>query len=256
MRRGPLFPTVLLLIAAFPGPVRAGSGLMLEPVATVGPDVIAYFDESVIDGTATTQLAPPTELDVSVGAVGELLLSWQDNSAGEAGYRIERSLDPGTNFVEIGTTAADTTTYADAALIAAIRYYYRVRAFSASAGNSGYSNTASAVADSPGQIADLRVFPNGPTVDLSWQPSCSPQAVDYAIYEGEIGQWYSHGLRQCSTHGATSFEAFPPDMGSRYFLVVPLGTMYEGSYGTNSDGTERPQPNASCRQYRVPDYCP
>lgn len=43
-----------------------------------------------------------------------------------------------------------------------------------------------------------------------------------------------------------------PGAGSRYYLVVRLGTTSEGSYGKDSDGAERPPFTAACLQVHDP----
>jgi hypothetical protein len=74
---------------------------------------------------------------------------------------------------------------------------------------------------------------------LTWDTSCSASATDYAIYEGTIGTWYSHSGLACSTANALTFTVTPA-AGSHYYVVVPLTTTDEGSYGMDSRGNERP----------------
>jgi titin len=70
-------------------------------------------------------------------------LIWDHSSAGETGFRIERSPNGSTSWIQIGTTPANVTTYQDAGLAPFTTYYYRVRAFNA-AGASTYSRVVSA----------------------------------------------------------------------------------------------------------------
>lgn len=60
-------------------------------------------------------------------------LSWQDNSDNENGFKVERYEEPGTaaDYVEIGSVAADVTTFADPAVSFTdpANYCYRVIAF-------------------------------------------------------------------------------------------------------------------------------
>lgn len=85
-------------------------------------------------------------------------------------------------------------------------------------------------------------------LSLSWGLSCLPQDVDFAVYEGQLGAFASHlpaGAPACTTAGATS-TSLAPATGDRYFLVVPLSDVREGSYGTDSDGLERPASATPC----------
>lgn len=89
----------------------------------------------------------------------------------------------------------------------------------------------------------------GGELRLSWSPSCSADADDYAIYEGSIsalrsGTW-DHLPRICSA-GPDLAEYLIPQGGSRYYLVAPLAGGKEGTYGTDAEGQLRPQPELIC----------
>ena len=87
---------------------------------------------------------PPAPSDLTATAVSptQIDLAWTDNASGEDAFEIERSTD-GSTFAALATVGTDVTTYSDTGLSAATAYYYRVRAHSP-AGNSTYSNTATA----------------------------------------------------------------------------------------------------------------
>ena len=85
----------------------------------------------------------------------------------------------------------------------------------------------------------------GADINLTWGPSCLAADTDYGIYEGSLGAFYSHTSRFCSTDGATT-TTFTPNAGSTYYLVVPRNASWEGSYGTDSAGVERPPAAAAC----------
>ncbi len=85
----------------------------------------------------------------------------------------------------------------------------------------------------------------GVKLTLTWDPSCRTTDTDYAIYEGVLGEFYSHDLRFCSTSGVTT-KTFTPIAGDTYYLVVPLNATREGSYGTTKAGTERPPATPAC----------
>jgi len=105
----------------------------------------------------------------------------------------------------------------------------------------------------PGLMVRKSIVPG--SLLLSWSPSCGV-ANDYALYEGSIGGWYDHTMADCSDDGADFEEEIVPGVGNRYFLVVPLDADEEGSYGTDSDGAERPARNATCRMAQNLSDCP
>jgi len=152
---------------------RSTSGGPYEHIITLGPNTTTYTDSALTDGTryayrvramsslpnpptfatneaysfysnapsATTPLIPPTGLSATAISSSQINLSWTDHSMAEDGYRIERS---SSGFVQIAQTGPNTTFYSDTGLNPETAYTYRVRAYNAAAGNSEYSNEASA----------------------------------------------------------------------------------------------------------------
>lgn len=87
----------------------------------------------------------------------------------------------------------------------------------------------------------LMVVPAGDgDITLSWGGSCVATDTDFEIYEGSLGNFTTHVARSCNTLNAASFTLTPSE-GNRYYLLVPRNATNEGSYGTDSNGVERPQ---------------
>jgi hypothetical protein len=74
-------------------------------------------------------------------SAAQLSLSWTDNSAGTATFKVERKSGAAGGYVQIGTTDLGLTSYVDSSVTAGSTYCYRVRA-SNSGGDSPYSNEA------------------------------------------------------------------------------------------------------------------
>jgi hypothetical protein len=83
-------------------------------------------------------------------------------------------------------------------------------------------------------------------VRLTWSRSCSSRDVDYAVYEGTLGDFASHQPRTCTTGGATTATLLAA-AGDHYYLAVPLSSNREGSYGLDGADRERPPSSAACR---------
>lgn len=87
--------------------------------------------------------AAPSNLTATAVSSSQINLAWQDNSTNELNFVVERSLNSTTGFAVIATLPANTTSYPSTGLARNKTYYFRVKATNA-AGDSAYSNTASA----------------------------------------------------------------------------------------------------------------
>jgi predicted phage tail protein len=136
----------------------AGPNATTYPDATVQPSTTYSYRVLAFNGagssvwsnvaSATTPTPPPTTpaapsgLTATALSRSQIRLAWTDKSNNESGFRIQRSTN-GVSFTTIATVGAGVISYTNTGLQANTRYWYRVRAYN-SAGNSAYSNTASA----------------------------------------------------------------------------------------------------------------
>jgi len=173
---------------------KTGSGGTYSQIATVGANETSYNDTGLSAATtyyyrvwayntagnssysneasATTQQnlpAAPSGLSATAVSTSQINLAWTDNSNNENGFKIERKTGAGGTYSQIATVGANVTSYNNTGLSASTTYYYRVRAYN-DAGNSGYSNEASAT--TPGQ---------GPYGGTPWAIPGNIQAEDYDI---------------------------------------------------------------------------
>jgi len=91
-------------------------------------------------------------------------------------------------------------------------------------------------------------------MQLDWLDFCPQSGTDYAVYEGHLGDYASHTSIQCSTGGATT-TTVPLGTESTYFLVVPLDAGFEGSYGLDGGGSERPVGLGACLPQQIAAAC-
>ena len=172
---------------------KSGSGAFRE-IGTVGVNTTSYTDSGLAantvysyrvraqntagssgyTNTATartndTQPNVPSGLSASPSSSSVIQLAWTDNSGNETSFRVERKTGSGA-FSEIGTVGANTPSYTDSGLAANTAYSYRVRAQNA-AGNSSYSNTATATTDNivPSKPSGLSASATSSSViQLAW----------------------------------------------------------------------------------------
>ena len=99
--------------------------------------------------------------------------------------------------------------------------------------------------DVPGQQLVLGKSLLADHVSLTWGDSCSLIDDDYAVYEGQLGDFGGQTPLACSTSGATTHPTLPGTADS-YYLVVPNNGVAEGGYGHGSNNVPR---------QRGPDAC-
>ena len=109
-------------------------------------------------GSPFITLQAPTALTATAVSSSKIDLTWQDNSHNETGFRIQRRLDGSSDWIEVGTTSANVTSFSHGGLETNTTYRYRVQAFN-STGASTFSNEAVA------KTLEGPVFEAGWTID-------------------------------------------------------------------------------------------
>lgn len=99
--------------------------------------------------------AAPSSLTAKATALGQIDLTWQDNSTAESGFKIERR-SGASAYTEIDRVATNVTAYSNRGLAPLTNYFYRVRAYNGN-GSSAYSNEAEAT--TPGTNAGAPIAP-------------------------------------------------------------------------------------------------
>ena len=172
--------------------MKDGTNGTYEVLTTVGPNLTSATMNNLIEGaqyyyrvqainaggvsaysnetTATTTLKAPGGLTAQPVSSSKVLLTWADHSATEDGFTIERSAVTDTQFNAIATVGANVTSFTDSNLDESTKYWYRVRAFNATA-TSAYSaeKQATTLHDLPGTPSKLAVTSfKSNTISLSW----------------------------------------------------------------------------------------
>jgi hypothetical protein len=70
----------------------------------------------------------PAKVSTTAFSTTSITLEWEDRSANEAGFFVERSMD-GKNWILVGVVATDEESFEDQGLVPRTVYYYRVCAF-------------------------------------------------------------------------------------------------------------------------------
>jgi hypothetical protein len=106
----------------------------------------------------TTVLISPSSLTTTALSSSQVFLNWTDNSATESGYRIERSPITDTNYTQIATVGANTTSFTNSGLSEATKYWYRVRDYNT------YTTSAYSGEKSVTTLYNIPAAPSGLTI--------------------------------------------------------------------------------------------
>lgn len=115
--------------------VRDGEIARYQVKAVAGIQSSAY--SNIVD--VALPLRPPTNLIAYADSQG-IHLVWTDASFAETGFKVERREANAATFSEIRTLSVNSTGYLDTDVIGGARYFYRVRSYSATLGDSAYTN--------------------------------------------------------------------------------------------------------------------
>ena len=175
------------------------SGLVLA----VGPGS-TLIDASAggVTGSAAITVAAaapdaPSDLVAIAGGPDVVSLSWTDNSDGETGFEVERSLQEGSGFSAIGTTETNVTAFDDEGLEPETTYYYRVHALG-EGDPSDFSNVAQVTTTAP-------VDPSSPFECEREGYPCTWTEVDPTIFDQSDA--FGDQILQMFDEGQTVAEA-------------------------------------------------
>jgi len=114
------------------------------------------------------------------------------------------------------------------------------------------STCTSSGGTAPGRVLNnLLISKSGANLVMNWSAPSNPCITsNYGVYRGSL-PWtsYNHASLTCTT-GGTTYSA-SAGTGSYYYLVVAQNTGNEGSYGTDSSGTQRPNAAVPCLPQQV-----
>ena len=184
-----------------------------------------------------TLTTPPTALEAPSGLTATAVsssgvdLNWRDNSDNETGFRVQRRQGDSDDWVQVGTTATNATTFSDVGLLADTLYHYRVQAFNDTE-PSAFSNQAAVTTSSlhpPSSLTATAVSSSG--IDLSWQDN-SINETGFRVQRQRDGSsdWVPVGTAPAN---ATNFSDAGLLPGTRYRYRVQAFNESESSAFSN-----------------------
>ncbi|MDQ3957573.1 MAG: S8 family serine peptidase, partial [Actinomycetota bacterium] len=203
------------------------TGTYVVRVSSVSGSGPYWLDLSFPGGPAPASVPPPDApsgltATAVAGSTSQLDLSWGDVS-GETGYKIERSLDGISGWAQIATTGANVVAYRDSGLASGTTYHYRARAFN-SAGDSGYSNVASAKTNGdttpPTTPKSLKAAGGRGKITLTWMASTDSGGSGLAGYKVFKSTSSTGSFTQVGTITTTSYVDTAVLKGKVYYYYV------------------------------------
>ena len=170
---------------------------------------------AVAEATTPPDLTAPAGVTADAQSHDRVVISWNDVSDNEDGFRVERAAGNG-GFATIATTAAGIESYADTTVAADTTYRYRVAAVAGGSSGSASNVATATTPDDPSDVAtptDLRVTSAAPyTLSIAWTHD-GDNATGYDV-ERAIGDGPFTSLG--STTATTFDDGTQPETTYRY----------------------------------------
>jgi len=124
-------------------------------------------------------------------------------------------------------------------------------------GSSWNCNVCNVTNNPPGRVLNtLTISKSGSDLYLAWSPTASGcNTTAYGIYRGTLSGTFSYNHSQLNCSVSNTNFTTPQDSLSYYYLVVPLNSNAEGSYGKSSNNNEIPQSSSPCKSNQNTDPC-
>jgi lysophospholipase L1-like esterase/fibronectin type 3 domain-containing protein len=199
--------------------------------------------------TSTTAALPPPVAPNGLTAVAvsssRIDVGWQD-VAGESGYRVQRSLNGVSGWVQVGTTAQDVVSFSDTGLAASTTYFYRVVASNGS-GDSAPSAVVSAATAALPPVAPAgvsAVAASSSRIDVAWQDVAGESGYSVQRSLDGMSGWVQVGA---NGQNVVSFTDTGLAASTTYFYRV---------VASNSSGDSAPSVIVSATTFALADTQP
>ena len=177
---------------------------------------------------------PPSKLSLVEVSKAQINLSWKDNSTNEDAFIVERSTAGNSNYIEIATLMAGSTSYEDTDVPKANTYYYRVRA-SGISGRSGYSNEVFIVQrpESPSELSLVEV--SNTQINLFWKDNSTNE--DAFIVERSTADNSNYIEIATLMAGSTSYEDINIAPEVYFYRIKAMNSGGDSDYSNEVSGS-------------------
>ncbi len=181
----------------------------------------------------SSKLFAPTNLAAQATAVGQIDLSWDDNSSAELGYIIERGEGDPVVFTVLDTAAANASSYTDNTVGEEVTYTYRVKAFNANT-ESDYSNEQTITSLFSDVLAptDLSLVANEiGSITISWTDNSDNE--DGFIVERGSGSPIAYSVLDSVAANVTTYQDTTVEDNTEYTYRVKAYNVHTTSVYSN-----------------------
>lgn len=239
---------------------KVGATGTYEVLTTLGPDTTSTTVTNLLEGTqyfyrikginaggvsgysnettVTTLLNYPGNLTADSSSSSKATLTWDDRSATETGFKVERSLVDNTNYAEIGTVGANITSFTDSGLKAGTKYWYRVRAYNADT-TSDYSSEkqVTTLNDAPPAPSGLTATPSLPNqVTLTWSDNSSTE-TGFKIQRKDAATGSYVDIATTAANVAGYKDSTLKDGTVYYYRVAATNAAGDSAFSNEASGT-------------------
>ncbi|NEU57097.1 fibronectin type III domain-containing protein [Halorussus sp. MSC15.2] len=171
------------------------------------------------EGSATTSVNAPSNIQQSIDSPTAATITFQDNSSVEAHHRLEKSVDGGA-WAYVTDIPAGTTSYQATISKSADTFQWRLRAETSGGNKSTWATSATVSTNGSGLTSTVV---SGTEVDLSWDSN--RDADEYHVYRAEASSTSLSDYTRIATPtaGTTTYSDTRLENGEEYhWRVAPV----------------------------------
>jgi glucose/arabinose dehydrogenase len=237
--------------------VAAGVYTYRVKATNAAGDTASNSDDATV--TAPQPPAAPTNLVANDG-VGQVSLTWIDNSTDETGFRVERKPQgsPDTSYAVVpnGTLGANVQAFTDTNVVAG-SYTYRVLAANAAGDTASNSDDATVTAPQPPAAPTNLVANDGVAqVSLTWTDNSTDETGFRVERKSQGSPDTSYAVVPNGTLGANAQAFTDTNVAAGSYTYRVLATNANGSAASNSDDATVTAPAVSITNLVVNDNLP
>jgi hypothetical protein len=145
---------------------------------------VGQHNSSYAEMNFNSTIQPPSNLQITQNSITSVALTWQDNSNGESGFKLERKYE-GSNWEQITVSTANN--YLDNSFLLNTQVYYRVCSYVGLFNSIFTEKSFNSTIPPP---TNLQITPNSLTsVTLSWQDNSNGEAGFIIDRKVNSGAW-------------------------------------------------------------------